>query len=740
MHKLNTKPELLAPAGTIQAGLVAIDAGADAIYTGLPRFNARERGQNCSFDDVAKLIAYAHRHDSRVYVTLNTLIKERELPDVVEILQQLLAIRPDAVIIQDLGILYLIRKYFPELTPHASTQMGIHNSAGVRLAEELGIQRVILQRQVTFNEIDDIRQKTSVELEVFIHGALCVGRSGSCLFSSWMGGWSGNRGRCKQPCRRRYFSDDGNGFFFSPKDLYSLEDIPRLAAMGVSSLKIEGRLRRSDYVRNVVTAYRMMLDAAPDERAKLLPEAKRILAGAPGRKWSEPFRSEKNFGDVIHHRGMGTSGRLVGSVVRRDGNGFLAKLSSPLYLHDTIRIQPRSGEEGPGITVTKLTVNRKPSRKAPSGQTCWIACDKPVEAGANIFKTGSQTDDLEARIAKLPLPGTALDLAVELIADQVKVSLPATGQVWQDKIETQPARNRALDSLGLAAEFRRGMPDGFAPGNICASVQDGLFLPASALKNLRRSFWNWAGDKLSPESLKTAYASRLAEVAIELASPVGAAVCKNSETTVLTTSANQVEGAVTAHSIYDLRSDTVEAVLPDFCAEGDLAELEEKVSQVIERGIKRIRVTSLYGLEILRRLKKLPPDLMVISSYPLPVCNSAAFRLLQSLGVKRAGAWVELGESAIRELLEKLGDAGELITYARLPLLSTRMQIPTEGEIRDSRGATFFIKQTGRLTLLLPEKVFAIEPEFASHRFIDLTHAQFGEDAVSQFNFPRELV
>jgi putative protease len=556
-----------------------------------------------------------------------------------------------------------------------------------------------------------------------------------------MGGWSGNRGRCKQPCRRRYFSSDGNGFFFSPKDLYSLEDIPRLASMGISSLKIEGRLRRADYVRNVVTAYRMMLDAPADGFAGILPEAKRVLANAPGRKWSEPFRSKKNFEDIIHHRGMGTSGKLVGSVVRRDGKGFLAKLSSPLYLHDTIRIQPRSGDEGPGIVVTKLSVNRHECRKAPAGQTCWIACDKQVESGSNIFKTGSQTDDLQGRIDKLPLPGVALDLDVELTASEIKVRLPADGSCWQCELETQEARNRALDETTLAAEFRRGFPAEFSAGNISAKVDSGLFLPASVLKKLRRQFWQWCQERLSADGLQTAYESRLSTIAIDLSGSTAEPLRGNPELPVLTRQKKApLADAVTAHAVAGIHDTTQEFVLPDFCAEDDLAELERQLQLAVRRGIKRVRITSLYGIELLRR--NLPDQQTIFStaSYPLPVCNSAAFKMLQELGIDRAAVWVELGESAIRELLAKLGDAGEVITYARLPLLSTRMKIPAAEEIRDSRGASFYISRVGGLTLLLPEKVFSIEPQFACHRFIDLSNAELGEQATSQFNFPRELV
>ncbi len=738
MTTQDKKTELLAPAGTIQAGLTAIDAGADAIYAGLSRFNARERGQNCTLEELAKLTAYAHRHGRKLYVTLNTLIKQNEIPDVAEILTELLAIRPDAIIVQDLGVLHLIRKHFPELTIHASTQMGIHNSAGVRMAEAMGIKRVILERQVTYEEIATIRSKTDMELEVFVHGALCCGRSGSCLFSSWMGGWSGNRGRCKQPCRRRYFGEEGNGFFFSPKDLYALEDLPTLVDMGISSIKIEGRLRRSDYVHNVVTAYRMMLDCPPDARAKTLSEAKRILSHAIGRKWTSPFRTEGDFKDTIQHRAMGTSGRLMGSVTHSKGNGFEAKLSVPLYLHDTIRIQPASGEEGPGISVTRMTVDHQETRKVSAGQTCWIACDKPVSVGSRIFKTGSQTADLSKRIEKLPQRGIALDLTLSINATHLTAVLPATEQRWEVEIETQPARQHALEAATVQAEFARTCSTEFVAGHIQCEIVPDIFIPPSQLKKLRRQFWDWCVEAAPQKSIQAAYATRLTTLALEALTPLPPMGTEKEETVILVKAASHRShpGAVIARQIDAADSSTDEVVMPEFCAEANIPQLAQQVKAALDIGIRRFRVTSLYALDLLQQVQ----NISITASYPLPICNHAAFEALHDYGVVRGAAWVELGEEEVHALLAQIGKAGEVLTYARLPMLSTRMEVPVTGKIQDARGAKFTVKHGRDVTLLLPERVFSIKPSVPCHRFIDLTHAQLGEPSTSAFNYPRELV
>ena len=192
MDKQSAVPELLAPAGNLETALAAFDAGADAVYGGLAKFNARERAANFSAADLGRLLDYAHSRGRRVYLTFNTLLKESELGEAAEFLAELAKLRPDALIVQDLAVIRLCRSYFPELTLHASTQMGIHNSAGIAAAACRGIARVILERQVTLEELRAMAENSPVELEVFVHGSLCCSLSGRCLLSSALGGWSGN--------------------------------------------------------------------------------------------------------------------------------------------------------------------------------------------------------------------------------------------------------------------------------------------------------------------------------------------------------------------------------------------------------------------------------------------------------------------------------------------------------------------------------------------------------------------
>ncbi len=291
-------PELLAPAGSPEAFRAAIAAGADAVYLSGKRFGARKFAANFSDAEIEESVGYAHARGVRVYVTVNTLIHDREIAATADYLIWLYSIGVDAVLIQDIGIAALAREIIPELVIHASTQMTIHNAEGVLWAAEQGFSRVVLARELALAEVERIAhdtRDTGVGLEVFAHGALCYGYSGQCLLSSVIGGRSGNRGMCAQPCRKPYTlvtaTTDHYGrpgtvqalpargqYLLSPKDLCTYRHLPALAASPIVSLKIEGRMKSAEYVAVVVSAYRRALDAIaagnktppPDEMDNLL--------------------------------------------------------------------------------------------------------------------------------------------------------------------------------------------------------------------------------------------------------------------------------------------------------------------------------------------------------------------------------------------------------------------------------------------------------------------------------------
>ncbi|MFO0417429.1 MAG: peptidase U32 family protein, partial [Pseudomonadota bacterium] len=264
MNSKRVTPEILAPVGDWNMLRAAVHNGADAVYLGMPGFNARGRAPTLEISELREMIEFAHLYGVRVFLAFNVLIFERELIAAEEVLREVLPLRPDALITQDIGLVRLIRKLAPEQVIHASTQMTVTNSEAIRFTEDLGMKRYVLGREVSIAELGRIRSETEKELEVFVHGALCVSYSGQCLTSESFGGRSANRGQCAQSCRLPYeLIVDGvaremkaGGYLVSPQDLCGLDDVPRLVELGIESFKIEGRLKSPAYVASATKSYK----------------------------------------------------------------------------------------------------------------------------------------------------------------------------------------------------------------------------------------------------------------------------------------------------------------------------------------------------------------------------------------------------------------------------------------------------------------------------------------------------
>ncbi|MHB9155775.1 MAG: peptidase U32 family protein [Endomicrobiales bacterium] len=306
--------ELLAPVGSKESFITALRGGADAVYAGVPDFNARVSASNISLYDLQVLIDHAHGKGKKVFLALNTLIKHEEMHDVVKNIARVEQMAPDAVIVQDLGAASIILKYFPSLELHASTQMAVHNRQGVDFLARAGFKRAILARELSFSELKMITKGSPIPIEVFCHGALCFSLSGMCLFSSFIGGLSGNRGRCTQPCRRLWrHGKSGRGYLFSPRDLELAEHINKLKKIGIACLKIEGRMRSSEYVYRAVKAYRLLIDAPEPEFALALEEAKAILSGDTARSKTSCLFSGRDT-EIFQPKEAQCLGNLVGRI------------------------------------------------------------------------------------------------------------------------------------------------------------------------------------------------------------------------------------------------------------------------------------------------------------------------------------------------------------------------------------------------------------------------------------------
>ncbi|MBU0934117.1 MAG: U32 family peptidase [Spirochaetes bacterium] len=338
-----TTAELLAPAGTPDALDAAIGEGADAVYLGLKTFNARLRSANFAFSQFEAATDTLHKMGKKIYVTVNTVFEQREADRMYQLLQYLEKVGPDGIIVQDAGVIKMAAENFPGLALHASTQMNIGSAAGANFLSNFNFKRVVLSRELSLPEIKAVRAGTNLELETFVHGALCVSASGLCLFSSYLGGRSANRGACTQACRRMFKADDNDdGYYFSPDDLQLVEQVPDLVDAGVSSLKIEGRMKSSEYVGTVVAAYRYMLDNWRFDRERAAVKARAILQGDFARRKTTFWFDGTVKPDYIRPAQAGGTGIALGKVrvprVFDDKRWMLLNTFDGLAEGDSIRI------------------------------------------------------------------------------------------------------------------------------------------------------------------------------------------------------------------------------------------------------------------------------------------------------------------------------------------------------------------------------------------------------------------
>ena len=401
-------PELLAPAGSPEALDAAAAEGADAVYLGLKNFNARLRSANFTYSQFEAALRSLRRMGKRCYVTVNTVFEQREADRMYQLLKYLSLVGPDAVIVQDFGVLSMINSEFPKLKIHASTQMNIASGRGANALSRYGVSRVVLARELSLEELISVRAETNMELEVFVHGALCVSASGLCLFSSYLGGKSANRGMCTQACRRLYHSGDENGggdedapkdgYYFSPADLQLLEELPQLAAAGVNALKIEGRMKSADYVGAVVSAYRLVLDAIAggDEAAirRSITDGQEILRGDFARGKTQFYFHPQNADgrpDWLNPEQDGGTGINLGVIYKTRGKdhlrqGFIINDNNYIKLlpavGDSVRLH--KGDDSARVSH-KLKFVKAVSDGAASKEGVWISIPEGFEKGDHVY-------------------------------------------------------------------------------------------------------------------------------------------------------------------------------------------------------------------------------------------------------------------------------------------------------------------------------------------------------------------
>ncbi|MEH2322531.1 MAG: DUF3656 domain-containing protein [Nostoc sp.] len=533
------RPELLAPAGNWDCAKAAVENGADAIYFGLDRFNARMRAENFTEADLPQLMTFLHRRGVKGYVTVNTLIFPKELAEAQQYLRTIIAAGVDAVIVQDVGICRLIRHLSPDFPIHASTQMTITSAKGVEFAKSLGCQLVVLARECSLKEINKIQQQialqeTSLPLEVFVHGALCVAYSGQCLTSEALGGRSANRGECAQACRMPYdLIADGQvvnlkerKYLLSPQDLAGLDVLPDLVKSGVTCLKIEGRLKAPEYVANVTRVYRQALDRVmidlerPNPLTPFPPFAQRLEEREGGikaplsdaeRGWGrgqldqEHYNLEMAFSrglytgwfgginnqELVHARFGKKRGVYLGEVTRIHNEQVTVKLEAPVKAGDGIVFDcghPEAKEEGGRVygVVSKgkeamLSFGRNDLnlRRVHIGDRIWKTNDPELDKQLRQSFAGENPQF--QRPIDIEVYGEVGEMLMAIARDQL-------GNIVQiqSAIPLVEAHTKPLNTDRLQEQFGRLGNTPFCMGTLTNHLSDTIMLPVSELNRMRR--------------------------------------------------------------------------------------------------------------------------------------------------------------------------------------------------------------------------------------------------------------
>jgi U32 family peptidase len=496
-------PELLAPAGSLDAARAAIANGADAVYLGVERFNARDEGAQLTLDELTQACRLAHEHGTRIYLTLNTLVKPGELADALELLGRAIDAGIDAAIVQDIGLIRLIQRVYPGFEIHGSTQLTVHDVSGALLMRDLGVHRVVMARENTLDDLRAIRSAVpELGLEAFVHGALCISYSGQCLMSGMISERSANRGSCAQSCRKDYvLRDDATGdeldrgYLISAKDLAAHDSLPELADLGIVCLKVEGRKKKPEYVAIVTRRYRDFLDRvargvttpAPAEDVEPLVQiysrgfTAGMLRGRAGRGYITREQPD--------NRGM-----EIGMVVGRERGELIVEVRTPLQSGDGVGFEPPAGDGGTsrGFAVGKV---RTLLRRAGVSRQALVTREH-VPVGWRVMRSSQHALLEQARRTYGSLAGGAgalrlLDAAVSGSDGEpltVVFHCAADAVTARSTAPLARARDHALDDSQLRAYLGRLGGTAFTLGSIDRSgLAPGLFLPVSELNRLRQS-------------------------------------------------------------------------------------------------------------------------------------------------------------------------------------------------------------------------------------------------------------
>ncbi|WP_298816005.1 U32 family peptidase [Chloroflexus sp.] len=698
------KPEIMSPAGYWPQLHAAIEAGADAVYFGLTHFTARAK-VGFTLAELPEVMKTLHRRGVKGYVTFNTLVFDHELRAAATALAEIAAAGADAIIVQDLGVAALAHRIAPDLPIHGSTQMSITSAEGVALAARYGVSRVVLARELSLAEVAAIRARSPIELEIFVHGALCVSYSGQCFSSEAWGGRSANRGQCAQACRLPYdLIVDGRHhplgaarYLLSPGDLAAIDDLTQIAHLGVSALKIEGRYKDAEYVAIATNAYRRALDAAWAGLPPDLTVADRLhLEQVYSRGLGPHFLRGTNHQTVVEGRAPRHRGLLMGRVVRVLPHAIViapepGREAAPLKPGDGVVFDAadwRSPEEpeeggriftvepaGNGLLVMTFARGVINPRRIRVGDLLWRTSDPQTERIARPFvQPAAPVRRQSVRVEAIARAGLPLQLRWTLI-DRPDVTIT----VYSPEPLTT-AQNRPLDEATLRDQLGRLGDTPYRLDELTAVIEGNPFVPVSLLNQLRRQATSALAEKQGQPPPGTIHdpAHVLADMLAAVAPPTPSTI---TALHLLIRSPDQLEAAIA------LRPDSITL---DYL---DLEGLKPALAQVQAAGIAvRIaapRVLKPEDERVARFLRKLnapllvrstgllerlrdDPDVELTGDFSLNAANLLTADLLLKLGLRRLTLTHDLNADQIAHLAERIGGSRlEAIAYHHLPVFHT---------------------------------------------------------------------
>ena len=690
--------ELLSPAGDFDTAVAAFAYGADAVYCGLSEFSARAFAKNLSPEELSLLCAHAHSSGKKVYVTFNTVIDERRFPEAAETLAALDDIGVDALVVQDLGVARTVRRHFPGLELHASTQLVAHNLEGVLAMKELGFRRVVLARELSIDEIRSIARRCGtmriaadgrpeMELEVFVHGALCYSVSGLCLFGAMEKGRSGNRGMCPYCCRMGVpDAEKGEVFPFSMKDLRAGEDVTRLVDAGVSSLKIEGRMKSPLYVSSVTACYRAILDGRADDISAVFADLETVFSRRTTRLYLDG-RGE----NPIDSGSVGHIGLPIGEVKKvtrdREGVSWLRfHTSRALEKHDGLQFDA-VGEDGRrlgmGIVEMRLAISRSPVFEVAAGSDVEVLVDdalaEKLAPGTAVYC--SMSNAVKRRFPQPPFRpssvegGAKIDVELELRENALSASSSWKGREARAEVAASlsPAKNPGKTAEAAERAFSRLGGTGYSLGRISVKDPGGLFAPMGALNDLRRKLVSaldeerarlrreraaeaaaddCAGDGVFPEK-------RRLKIRLGQEIPPGAW-----DEVIVSISAGDPEKIKALLPDADKRGAAdLRLALPVYTAEPEFGRLRTTVHRLVRGGFAKWECSDLATLRMLKLLGV--ED--ITADWTLYAFNTRALAELSAAGVRRFVASPENGVENTRSLAESGYDV-EFLSQQSTPL------------------------------------------------------------------------